>query len=224
MTPRWEVRTAAVVLAGGGSTRFDGGDKALAPLLGLPMVDHVAARLVPVVDEVVVNCRASQREAVAAAVPDARLAVDPEPDRGPLYGIHTGLAATDADRVVVVGCDMPLVDPTFLDALLGLLGDAEAAVPRRDDGWFVPTQAAYRREPMRRAAAAALERDEGRVVAATERLDVRVVEEAEATTLADEHTFLDANTREEFARAQELLAAREPRLRPVGGDGADAGG
>jgi molybdopterin-guanine dinucleotide biosynthesis protein A len=223
VTPREEPRTAAVVLAGGGSTRFGEADKALASLLGVPMVDHVAARLAPVVDEVLVNCRERQRDALAAAVPDARLAVDAEPDRGPLYGIRTGLEATVADHVAVVGCDMPLVDPTFVDALLGFLGDAEAAIPRRADGWFVPTQAAYRREAMLDAATAALEGDDGRVLAATDRLDVRVVEEAEAMALADEHTFFDANTREDLARAEAFVAAREPRLRPVGVDDRDDG-
>jgi molybdopterin-guanine dinucleotide biosynthesis protein A len=193
------VSTAAIILAGGTSRRFGDGDKALADLAGVPMVDHVAARLEPAVDEVVVNCRARQELAVRAAVPAARVAVDEEPDRGPLYGIATGLAATDAGRVAVVACDMPLVDPRFVEALLGYLDGYEAAVPRRDGGWFVPTQAAYRRGPMLRAARETLAAGEGAVVAAFDRLSVRAVSEAEALAVADVETFTDVNTREDFA-------------------------
>jgi molybdopterin-guanine dinucleotide biosynthesis protein A len=193
------VSTAAVVLAGGTSHRFDDGDKALADLAGVPMVDHVAARLEPVVEEVVVNCRPRQELAVRAAVPAARVAVDEEPDRGPLYGIATGLAATDADRVAVVACDMPLVDPRFVGALLGHLDGHEAAVPRREDGWFVPTQAAYRRRSMLQAARETLAAGEGAVTAALDRLATRVVTEPEALALASPETFTDVNTREDFA-------------------------
>jgi molybdopterin-guanine dinucleotide biosynthesis protein A len=209
--PASDPRTAAVILAGGTSSRFgdDRADKALADLCGVPMVDHVAARLAPVVDEVVVNCRPRQTDAIRRAVPGATLAVDPVPDRGPLYGIRTGLRATSADRVAVVACDLPLVDPTFVDALVGFLGGHDAAVPRREDGWFVPTLAAYRRGPALEAADAALAADDARPLAAVERLSTRVVEEAEAMALTDESTFLDVNTEDDLAEAERLLRADE---------------
>jgi molybdopterin-guanine dinucleotide biosynthesis protein A len=203
-----------VILAGGTSSRFgdETADKAFAEVCGVPMVDHVAARLVPIVDELVVNCRPRQSDELRAILPEATLAVDPVPDRGPLYGIRTGLRATDAGRVAVVACDLPLVDPTFVDALVGFLGSYEAAVPRRADGWYVPTLAAYRREQTLAAADAAIAAGDARPLAAVERLSTRVVEEHELLALTDESTFLDVNTREDLAEAERLLRA-DQRLR-----------
>jgi molybdopterin-guanine dinucleotide biosynthesis protein A len=54
---------AGVVLAGGRSTRFDDGDKALATVEGTSMLARVVHRLGAVTDVVVVNCRPGQREA-----------------------------------------------------------------------------------------------------------------------------------------------------------------
>jgi len=212
-----------VVVAGGRSTRFGDADKAVAELAGTPMTRWVADRLARTVDGVVVNCRADQRDALDAAMDGAdypvRFAVDPDDDRGPTAGIMTGLRAVEAEYAAVVACDMPFVDPTFLDYLFeraaGRAGPAvdrgdahDAAVPRPDD-WYQPTQAVYRASAMADACEAALDRGDAKIIAPLEALDWVVVGPEEIESHAATDTFENVNTRAEFERAATRIAGGE---------------
>ncbi len=200
---------SGVILAGGRSTRFGDDDKAVAPLAGTAMIRRVADRLEPVVDEVVVNCRADQRAAIEGAMegyPDAvRFAFDEEADRGPMAGIHDGLQAAEGRYAAVVACDMPFVDPDFLAYLFERAGGHDAAVPRLEDRWFQTTQAVYRADAMADACAAALDRGERKILDALFELEYVVVDEPAVETHADPDTFRNVNTREELARAAAAL-------------------
>lgn len=205
---------AGIILAGGRSTRFRGADKAFAELAGEPMVRRVATRLATVTDELVVNCRADQRAVMAETMAETprsvTLAIDEEPDRGPMAGIATGLSATDAEFAAVVACDMPFVDPSFLEYCFDVVTDArvDAAIPRLPDGWFQPTQAVYRNEPMRTACERALEAGEGRILDALSRMTYEVLEGETIERRTDLETFDNVNTREEFEDAERRIAER----------------
>ncbi|ODR83126.1 molybdenum cofactor guanylyltransferase [Haladaptatus sp. W1] len=200
---------AGVVIAGGRSTRFGESDKAVAPLAGVPMIRRVADQLVDVADQLVVNCREDQRAAIDDAMSDyplpVRFAIDTDPDTGPMAGIRTGLAACDHDYAVVVACDMPFVDPTIVSYLLNRADGYDAAVPRLGDGWFQPTHAVYRPEPMIEACAAALARGERRIVEPLFELEYVVVEENELREHGSLDSFENVNTREEFEHAETRL-------------------
>ncbi|WP_227132991.1 molybdenum cofactor guanylyltransferase [Halorubellus salinus] len=126
---------AGVVLAGGRSTRFEGGDKALATVDGEPMLARVVDALATVTRVVVVNCRADQRDAFAAALDDTgvdvgvRFALDERPDEGPVAGLASALACVDAPVVVVAACDLPWLDPALVQWLAGALEGGDAASP-----------------------------------------------------------------------------------------------
>ncbi|QLG64184.1 molybdenum cofactor guanylyltransferase [Halorarum salinum] len=170
-----------VVLAGGRSTRFGATDKALADVAGRPMLAWSLDRLEPVVDDLVVNCRANQRRSLAAALGDrpVRFAVDPVPDRGPVAGTCAGLAVADDGPTLVVGCDMPFFDAATAGRLFRRAAEEadadvapDAAVPVAD-GRRQPLGAVYRVESAR----AACERvgANGRLVDVLDRLDAREV-------------------------------------------------
>lgn len=167
-----------VVVAGGRSTRFGDREKALARFDGQPMLVHAVATLGDLADTVVVNCRPDQRADFGDALGDLDIdiewALDEEPDEGPLAGLATALAAADTDWAVVLGCDMPLAEPTSLAGLATRLGDSDAVVPRTDCG-PEPLYAIYRVEPTRRAARAALDDGERSLRALLGRLTVNYV-------------------------------------------------
>jgi molybdopterin-guanine dinucleotide biosynthesis protein A len=118
-------KTAGVVLAGGRSTRM-GGDKALAPLAGRPLVAHVAARLAPQVDALFLNVNgdaarfaALRYPIVADAAPDARA--------GPLAGVAAALRHAQTlgfAWLATAPCDAPFLP---LDLVARLAAAAERA-------------------------------------------------------------------------------------------------
>ncbi|MFC7230957.1 molybdenum cofactor guanylyltransferase [Saliphagus sp. GCM10025308] len=206
---------AGVIIAGGFSTRFQDGDKAVADLDGTPLIGHVADRLEDVTDELVVNCRAEQVDVLRGAVESEsrtiQVAVDQTPDRGPLAGIATGLEAASAPVAAVVACDMPFVEPALFEALFERLegGDARdsdertaAVVPKHPDGWFQTTHAVYRAEPMADACRAALEADEGKILAALDRLEWTVFEPADWKRYATLDSFDSIDTRADLEAAR----------------------
>ncbi|MFC7166201.1 molybdenum cofactor guanylyltransferase [Halospeciosus flavus] len=200
---------SGVIIAGGRSTRFGDADKAVADLAGTPMTRRVADRLEPIVDELVVNCRADQRDALDDALDGYPLPVtfaeDPETDQGPMAGIRNGLRGASGEFAAVVACDMPFLDPGFLDYLFERAAGHEAAVPRvGEGGWFQTTQAVYHADAMADACDDALARDARKIIEPLFDLDYVVVTEDEV----EEHaangldTFENLNTREEFEAAQ----------------------
>ncbi|WP_435176802.1 molybdenum cofactor guanylyltransferase [Halorussus sp. AFM4] len=222
---------AGVVIAGGRSTRFGDEDKAVAALAGVPMIRRVADRLAPVVDVLVVNCRADQREPIADALAGydrpVRFAVDPDPDRGPMAGIRTGLReveSTDSAYAFVAACDMPFLDADLVEYLFERARGREpgesdasgeegspaevakardAAVPRPTE-WFETTHAVYRATPMADACDRALARGEHKIIEPLFELDYVTVG-ADELAAFDADSFENVNTREEFAAAEERL-------------------
>lgn len=127
-----------VVLAGGRSRRFDGGDKALATIAGDPILARVVNALGAVAVDVVVNCRQDQRDAYRTALEGAtiepRFAIDERPDEGPLIGLDTALRDVDTPFVVLASCDLPALDPDLLGALLGELDGGSLDEETLDEG------------------------------------------------------------------------------------------
>jgi len=115
-----------VILAGGRSRRM-GHDKATLPAGDETLIEHLARRLAPVVDETIVA-----GGSVDPPIEGARVVADRQPGLGPLAGMLAGFAAAKQRHVWVVGCDLPDVEPALGGLLLALAGDYEAVVPRPD--------------------------------------------------------------------------------------------
>jgi molybdopterin-guanine dinucleotide biosynthesis protein A len=199
----------AVVLAGGRSTRFGEGDKAVADLAGTPMIRRVADGVEPAVDALVVNCRGEQvagiREALSGYGLPVTFAEDERPDEGPMAGMATGLQAVDGEYAFVVACDMPFVDAGFVDYLFDRAAGHDAAVPRPDQ-WFETTHAVYRAAAMAEACEAALTEGEERIVAPLFDLDFVVVDAEAVREHGHPRTFENCNTKTDFADAERRLA------------------
>lgn len=107
------MRILGAIFAGGTSRRF-GGDKALALLNGKPLIAHVAERLVPQVEKLVICGRAW------ASYP--MLADRPAPGLGPLGALCAALdhaAAHRFDAVLTSGCDLPFLPDDLALRLAG---------------------------------------------------------------------------------------------------------
>src|SRR5947209_8495270 len=112
-----------LILAGGNSRRM-GRDKAALPAGSLSLVEHIARRLGPVVDEVLLST--ARRNADGPALP---VVIDRYPGMGPLAGMHAGFLAANHPLVWVVACDLPDVEPALGPFLCGLAEAVDAVVP-----------------------------------------------------------------------------------------------
>lgn len=192
-------RRAGLVLAGGYSTRFGDGDKALARLDGRPLLARTVEGVAPAVVGVVVNCRRDQQAAFRPVLrttgADVAFAPDPVPDLGPAAGLAAGLRPVSAPHAAVVAVDTPFPDASFLDYLFELAAgdDGDGAVPRVD-GHLQPTHAVYRTAAARRAAAAAVAAGDGSLHGVVDRLDVAVVDESSVRSRTARRTFTDVDT------------------------------
>ena len=132
-----------IVLAGGRSTRM-GAAKALLPFGPETMLQRVVRLLGPTVSPiVVVAARDQELPALPAGVIVAR---DEREARGPLEGLRAGLKALPAsvDAAYVTSCDVPLLEPAFVEHMRELLGEHHIAV-MEIDGFTHPLSAVYRR-------------------------------------------------------------------------------
>jgi len=113
----------AIVLAGGGSTRF-GTDKLAAELDGRPLLHHALERVAEAADRIVLVL--APDAGVPAMPPEIERRIEVARDearhQGPLAGLAAGLARLDAARdadaiAIVVGGDMPRLVPGVLRLL-----------------------------------------------------------------------------------------------------------
>ncbi|MDR0775922.1 MAG: molybdenum cofactor guanylyltransferase [Azonexus sp.] len=110
-----------VILAGGLGRRMGGVDKGLQLLAGRPLAAHVAARLGPQVDELLIN--ANQNAAAYAALGYPVVADRIAGFAGPLAGLHTALSVARHPLVVTAPCDSPFLPADLVARLAAALAD-----------------------------------------------------------------------------------------------------
>ena len=143
MTPNQGRSAGGVVLCGGKSTRMDVA-KASLPFGPETMLQRVVRILSTVVSPIVVV--AARDQELPELPPGVIVTRDEREARGPLEGLRAGLKALP-ERVVaayVTSCDVPLLEPAFVERMLNLLGEDDVAV-MEIDGFTHPLSAVYRR-------------------------------------------------------------------------------
>ena len=128
-----------IILAGGQGARMGCADKGLLELHGLPLVEHVLGRLAPQVSSVMISASRNlerYRALVPRILSDAPSA---EHFRGPLAGIHAGLAHAPTAWIAVVPCDAPQLPRALVARLADAVNSRGApAACARADGQLQP--------------------------------------------------------------------------------------
>ncbi len=193
-----------LILAGGRSVRM-GRDKAWLEIDGMPLVERVARRLLPLAGEIVfsANDPAPFGELVARLPIPAQVVGDIFPDAGPLAGLHAGLSAARYDAALAVATDMPFVNHVVVREMMGLCEEADAVVPRLaadgfDEPQPEPLHAVYRKRCLP-AIEAALRANRRRVVSFLASVNVCYVDEPFLRALDPElKSFRNVNTPDEW--------------------------
>lgn len=201
------MRIAAVVLAGGQSSRMGGGDKCLRTVGGRTMLAHLIERLAGQVEALAISANGDTSRFAAyglPVLPDPQLAgLRSTAQEGPLAGIVAGLAwshARGAAALLAVSGDMPFLPRTLATTLEQALtaSDARAAAARRQ-GRIQPLASLWKTDTL--AEVEALFRRGERAV--------KVVQQTIGTVHVDfddkgHDPFQGANTPEELAALQRL--------------------
>lgn len=186
------------IQAGGQSSRM-GNDKALLPLAGKPIIEHILGRVDGLGDEIFITTN----QPAGYAYLGIRLVADRHPGAGALEGLFTALSAAHGERTLVLACDMPFVNPTLLAYMIELSPQADVVVPRHG-GKFEPLHALYSRDciPFVKAS---LDADETRVLCFFPKVRIRTVEEDELIRFDPTlQCFFNINTPEDLVRAEQF--------------------
>jgi molybdopterin-guanine dinucleotide biosynthesis protein A len=207
-------RIAGVILAGGKSRRMGGGDKALMPLAGTPMIAHIAGRLAPQVGATVIVANGDVTGLQPLGLP---IVVDAVGDyAGPLAGLLSGMIWTrehrsEAQWIATTPCDTPFLPEDYVGALRQAAGDrAERIVIAASEGgshfasglWPVA---------LHDDLAASLEAGEHRMHRWIERHANQLVSFPIVTAGAHRiDPFFNVNTREDFEMAETIMKELQP--------------
>jgi len=136
---------ASLILAGGKSSRM-GEDKALLPWDGIPLLTRVC--------QVANEC--SQQVYILTPWPDkyhqiipanCQFILESNPGQGPLVGLAQGIGEISAEWVLLLACDLPLLQASILQNWIANLTQISpyiiAIVPHQEVGWE-PMCAFYR--------------------------------------------------------------------------------
>ncbi len=193
----------AFALAGGKSTRM-GADKAFLDLAGRPVIAHAAALAASVAPQVRIVGDPAKFAAFGDVVPDIFAA------RGPLGGIHAALLASQTDCNLIMGVDLPFVEPGFLAFLIAQASACHAIVTVPFAAGHFQTLCAVYRKSFLSVAERALAEERNRVDALFSEVKVRVIDEEEMMGAGFQASmFRNLNTREDWEAARREFELRQ---------------
>jgi len=139
---KWQVPPAAtaIIMAGGASSRFRT-DKAMLPIKGRPMIEHICNQLKPHFEQILVSANDTSKYSF--------LGVDVVPDRipgqGPIMGIASALEISANELNFVIACDIPQVDINFVKKMLAGAGNCDVVIPKTGPSKNEPLFAVYKK-------------------------------------------------------------------------------
>ena len=197
-----------IVLAGGDSRRM-GRDEAFLTLSGRSLIEIVVDRMAKVCTEVLVVAG----DVRPYAGMGDRLVTDHYRGVGVLGGLHAGLLAARNDLTLVVGCDMPFLEPALLQAFVNWARRFDVAVLKRGE-YLEPLHGAYRRTCLP-AITAVIRGNNRRLLSFFPDVRIRYVTAEEVAAIDPAfRSFRNVNKREDWDAVQEewkeIHSAGEP--------------
>jgi molybdopterin-guanine dinucleotide biosynthesis protein A len=199
-------KALGVVTAGGASSRY-GAPKALARIGGVRVIDRA----------IDVLRAALGTDDVVAIINDADLArqvgLPHRPDvireAGPLGGVHAALLWAQErgeDGILIVGCDMPFLEPALLREIAARGGGADAVLPESEGRRGVEPLCAYYGTACAAAIEAAVAEGDRRMIGFLERVRSERVPLDVVRSFGDPaRMFLNVNTPGDRAAADRLV-------------------
>ena len=193
------MQITGIILAGGKNLRM-GKNKAFIEVNGQRLIDRTKNLFVELFDQVllVTNSPLDYLDL------NLRLVADLWPGKGALGGIYTGLFHASHSHAFVAACDMPLLNKALINRLTTLSPGYDIVIPKTEDG-FQPLHAVYSQKclPFMENL---LRENNLKIIDFFHRVKKREVPTEEILPLDPQLiSFLNINTPEDLARAEDLL-------------------
>ena len=184
-----------------------GTNKALLPFLGVSLIERVVERVRPLADELLVTAN----QPADFAFLGLPLFPDAVPGQGALVGLQTALSAASLPYVAVIACDMPFASPELITYQLDCLVNEQVdLVVLLTNQGYEPFHAVYRRDICLAAVTDALQNGKKRMISWFDQVKVRDLDASEIRRFDPRSlAFLNVNTPEEFAAAEQMAQASE---------------
>ncbi|MDD1610438.1 MAG: molybdenum cofactor guanylyltransferase [Methylococcaceae bacterium] len=125
-------KITGVILAGGLARRMNHQDKGLVCYRGCPLVSYAIAALAPLVNDTLINANRNHEQYQSFGLPV--IADQTDSFDGPLAGILTAMIHSDAEVLLIVPCDAPLMTTQHLQKLLTVRADLNVDIAVAFDG------------------------------------------------------------------------------------------
>ena len=194
--------TSCIILAGGKGLRLRQ-DKVSETVGDRSLLEQVISCVSLFCSNIIIVTARKQAIPKFTGYPKLKTVTDISPGKGPLGGIHTGLATSDSFYNLVVACDMPFLNQALLRYMIQLSADFDLVVPRVNK-YVEPLHAVYSKSclaPIEEM----IKQGKLSVTQLFGLVKVRYVEADEIDRFDPEHlSFFNINTKADLEMAREL--------------------
>jgi len=195
---------SVAILAGGQSKRM-GRDKALLAAGGQLLIERVINQVKALSDDLFISTNSPEKYAQFGL----RCVVDVYPGKAALGGIYSALLAAQHPYVLVVACDMPLLNTALLQYLIDLAPTADAVIPIIDPPHPEALHAVYSKKSIP-AVETHLQKNDLQVLHVFDDISVRYVERKEMAPFDPEFlSFVNVNTPDDLEKFRASLNSRD---------------
>jgi molybdenum cofactor guanylyltransferase len=187
-----------LIVAGGRSSRM-GAQKGLVLFGGKPLITYSVELLIQICSNVIISANSSAFDFLKMPV-----IADSTSGGGPMTGIYSGLMAASTEYVLVLSCDMPLINLGLLEYLIASSDDAKAAVAFHK-GFPEPLCGIYHRELIAELKSHIAE-EKFKLISFLEKINARFISINESLPFYNPDLFLNMNTPGDLKRGEMLLS------------------
>jgi len=195
------------ILAGGLSRRMEGNDKGLQLYKHQAMAKWVYQALAPHVRDVYINC--NKNHSSYQTISPFTCSDTISGFQGPLAGLVSLMAATDADYLLISPCDTPMLSQSFgkkmlieLDKLLAKDPNQAVIIASKDEHRDHPLHLCISRK-FKKSLEQAIERDEHRVMQWVKNNGAHWIDFSHEQSSDDSECFVNFNTLDALRKSQE---------------------
>lgn len=195
-----EIVVSIGILAGGKSKRM-GQDKAFLQVGGKLVIERIIETVQSLTDDLFINTNTPHQYERFGL----RLVEDVIPDKATLGGIYSTIQAANHEHVLIVACDMPLLNQALLRHMISLAATADIVIPLIHPPQPETTHAVYSRNCLP-AIKSRLEADKLRVIGFFGEVSIHYLSKEAILPFDPQlHTFINMNTTEEWEQVKRIV-------------------